>query len=54
MPTDTMIREREYTDTAPGKPETLPLEKALEQIHRDSREKAEEFLDETVVPHGGE
>jgi len=54
MTTDTMFKEKELTVSTPGIPEVLPLEKALEQVRRDSREKAEEFLDETVVPHGGE
>lgn len=54
MSTDTIIEEREYTVSTPGKPEVLPVERALEQVRRDSREKAGEFLDETVVPHGGE
>ncbi len=54
MTTDTIVKEEEHTVSTPGRPDTLPMEKALEQIRRDSREKAEEFLDETVVPHGGE
>lgn len=54
MTTHTIIKEREYTVSTPGKPDTMPMEKALEQVRRDSREKAEEFLDEAVVPHGGE
>jgi len=49
-----MIKENEHSVAIPGKPDTVPLERALEQVRRDSREKAEEFLDETTVPHGGE
>ena len=54
MAIDTVSVEKEYVAPSTGKPETLPVEKALDQVRRDSRDKAEEFLDETVVPHGGE
>jgi len=54
MATDTIAVEKDRIASIPGKPETLPLEDALAQVRRDSRANAEEFLDETVVPHGGE
>jgi hypothetical protein len=54
MATDIVAVEKDHVASVPNKPETVPLEKALDQVRRDSREKAEEFLDETVVPHGGE
>jgi len=54
MAIDTVSVEKEYVAPSTGKPEVLPVEKALAQVRRDSSEKAEEYLDETVVPHGGE
>lgn len=54
MAIDTVSVEKEYVAPSTGKPETLSMQAALDQVRGDSREKAEEFLDETVVPHGGE
>jgi hypothetical protein len=38
----------------PSRPQTLPLEEAIEQIRDDSRLDPEGYLDETVTPFGGE
>ena len=35
-------------------PEVLPLPDVLRQIGRDSRRDPEQYLDETIVPFGGE
>jgi hypothetical protein len=36
------------------KPTTVPVEKVLAEIARDSRRDAQKFLDESVTPFGGE
>jgi hypothetical protein len=48
------VLDQKQTVSYPGKPQTLPMEEALEQVRRDSRQDPEVYLDETVVPHGGE
>ena len=35
-------------------PEVVPLPDVLRQIGRDSRRDPEQYLDETIVPFGGE
>ena len=35
-------------------PEVMPLPDVLRQIGRDSRRNPEQYLDETIVPFGGE
>ncbi len=35
-------------------PEVLPLPDVLRQIGRDSRRDSQQYLDETIVPFGGE
>jgi hypothetical protein len=54
MTVDTATRPREDIVAIPAKPEALPLNDALEQVRQDSRRDPEAFLDESVVPHGGE
>lgn len=51
---ENLVLDQKQTVSHPGTPQTLPMEEALEQVRRDSRQDAEEYLDETVVPHGGE
>ena len=47
--------ETEELETqAPARPATVPLREVLDLIRRDSRREPEQYLDETVVPHGGE
>ena len=43
----------ETTRETPVAP-ALPAEKVLEEIRLDSQRLAREYLDEVVVPHGGE
>jgi hypothetical protein len=43
------------SETAPAViPEVVPLPDVLRQIGRDSRRNPEQYLDETIVPFGGE
>lgn len=51
---ENIVLERSQVASPPGKEQTVPLEKALEQVRLDSRRDAQVYLDETVVPHGGE
>ena len=51
---DKLVLDREQTTSATAQPQTLPIEEAIQQIRRDSRRDPETYLDETVVPHGGE
>ncbi len=51
---DKLVLDREPTITEPGQPQTLPIEEAIQEIRLDSRRDPEAYLDETVVPHGGE
>ena len=39
---------------APARPAAVPLREVLDLIRRDSRREPQQYLDETVVPHGGE
>ncbi len=43
----------EVVPTPPWK-EVVPLNRVLQSIARDSRRQTESYLDEVVVPHGGE
>ena len=54
MPVDTNTLERNFVESLPRKPETLPLDQAVQQVREDCRQDPQTFLDETVVPHGGE
>ncbi len=54
MTIETTTLERTENVSPPKQPTTLPLKEALEQVRRDSRDNPRTFLDETVVPHGGE
>ena len=41
--------------TAPAEPfEVVPLAEVLRHVRRDSRRDPQQYLDETVVPFGGE
>ena len=43
------------TNAAPAAiPEVMPLPDVLRQIGRDSRRDPQQYLDETIVPFGGE
>jgi hypothetical protein len=35
-------------------PDPEALDRVADQVRQDSREESERYLDETVVPHGGE
>ena len=50
LPHETLEQEREATTVAP--PSTL--DDVIDAVMRDSRVAPGEYLDETVVPHGGE
>ncbi|MEK6235307.1 MAG: hypothetical protein N2C14_11420 [Planctomycetales bacterium] len=39
---------------APKTPAALPLEKLLADVSSDSKKSPQQYLDETVVPFGGE
>jgi len=54
MVTATLELEDRLIDTAPTKPEPCTVEEVVKEVRRDSREDPQVFLDETVVPHGGE
>jgi hypothetical protein len=54
MNTKTTTLERPETALPPAEPQSLPLDEALAQVRKDSRDNPQSFLDETVVPHGGE
>jgi len=54
MVTATLELEDRPVDTASAKPDSLTVEDVVNDVRRDSREDPEAFLDETVVPHGGE
>ena len=54
MTADTNTLERNFVESLPRQPQTLPLEEAVDQVRQDCRKAPEAFLDETVVPHGGE
>ena len=54
MTVETTTLERTESTLAPKQPTTLPLQEALQQVRRDSRDNPQAFLDESVVPHGGE
>ncbi|GEM_PF-5627573 len=51
---DYSVCNQQQTVSQPGTPQVLPREEALEQVRRDSRHQPESYLEETVVPHGGE
>ncbi len=46
-PTDTTAQETKSVAAA-------PVEKLLAEIGRDSRREPQQYLDESVTPHGGE
>jgi hypothetical protein len=48
---DALTKESTTQET---KPTTVPVEKVLAAIARDSRRDAQEYLDESVTPFGGE
>ena len=54
MNADTNTKERSGVQALPRQPGTKPVEEVVDQVRQDSRRNPEEFLDETVVPHGGE
>jgi hypothetical protein len=54
MVTTTLELEDRLVDTAPVKPDPLTVEEVVKDVRRDSRKDPQAFLDETVVPHGGE
>ncbi len=54
MVTATLELKDRLTETAPTKPEPPAVEEVVKEVRRDSREDPQAFLDETVVPHGGE
>ena len=54
MPTDTILLEQESPETVATKPDQAAVEETLEAVLNDSRSDPQTFLDETVVPHGGE
>jgi hypothetical protein len=47
-------QQAENTITPAAIPEVLPLPDVLRQIGRDSRRDPQQYLDETIVPFGGE
>ena len=51
---ENLVLEWKQSVSDPAEPRTLPLAEALELVRRDSRQDAEAYLDETVVPYGGE
>ena len=48
------VSDQQQAVARPREPRVLPMEEALEQVRCDSRDQPEQYLDETVVPHGGE
>ena len=54
MTVETTTLERPETVLQPTQHTTLPMQEALAQVRKDSRDNPQAFLDETVVPHGGE
>jgi hypothetical protein len=54
MTADTSTLERNFVESLPRQPQTLPLDEAMDQVRQDCRKNPQVFLDETVVPHGGE
>jgi hypothetical protein len=54
MTIETTTLERPETVLPPTQPASLPMNEALAQVRKDSRDDPRAFLDETVVPHGGE
>jgi hypothetical protein len=51
---DNLVLDRQQTVPVPVRPQTLPMDEAIQQIRDDSRQDPEAFLEETVVPFGGE
>ena len=51
---DNLVLDRKQTVPVPVRPQTLPMDEAIQQIRDDSQQDPEAFLDETVVPFGGE
>ena len=54
MSTETRDRQTETAPKTPAQPHTVPLEKVVDAVRRDSRREPERYLDETVTKHGGE
>ena len=54
MDTKVAVLERERTETLPTQPAQIPLADVLAEVRRDSQADPKRYLDETVVPHGGE
>ncbi|HUG90189.1 MAG TPA: hypothetical protein VML55_05120 [Planctomycetaceae bacterium] len=44
----------ELETQSPARPAAVPLREVLDLIRRDSRREPQQYLDETVVPGGGE
>lgn len=54
MSADTIVLDRESSVSTPANPTSVPVEKVLDGIRRDSREDVTSYLEETEAPHGGE
>jgi hypothetical protein len=48
------LEVRDLEAQAPARPAAVPLAEVLYLIRRDSRREPRQYLDETIVPHGGE
>ncbi len=51
---DKLVLIPEQSIPAPRRPQTVPMEEAIQQIREDSRQDPEAYLEESVTPHGGE
>jgi hypothetical protein len=54
MTTETSVRTENQTARASAVPAISPLAHVTEEVRRDSQFEADRYLEETVVPHGGE
>lgn len=54
MQTGTQLLETETPESVDAEPDQIAVAEALEAVVSDSRNDPRSFLDETVVPHGGE
>ncbi len=50
---DRVVEQKTSTIDTP-QPIVVPVEKVLDDVRRDSQNDAPQYLDETVVPKGGE
>jgi hypothetical protein len=54
MALETIVEQKELASSVNRASAIVPLQKVMDAIRQDSSQDAEQYLDETIVPRGGE